>query len=223
VYAVGDVHGCLDRLRALHGRITEDLAERPTREAILVHLGDYVDRGPDSAGVLAHLMAGTAPQGITATVNLLGNHEAMMLDALERRDETSVDLWLRNGAFATLASFGLEQAIEPARWAARLSPEPVTFLRGLAPMHRIGPYVFVHAGIRPGVGLEAQSREDVIWIRDPFLSHAAPLEAVVVHGHTPAHAPVVRPNRIGIDTGAVMGGTLTCAVLEQDRVGFLSA
>lgn len=223
VYAVGDVHGCLDRLRALHALIAEDLAARPIGAATLVHLGDYIDRGPDSAGVLRHVAEGPGPAGITQTVNLMGNHEAMMLDALERRDEDAVGLWLMNGAYQTLLSFGLDRVLEAAGWAERLEPEPLGFVRRLGLTHRVGGYVFVHAGVRPGVPLADQTREDLLWIRAPFLSSSGDFGAVIVHGHTIRRTPEVRPNRIGIDTGAVMGGNLTCAVLEGDRLGFLNA
>lgn len=227
VYAVGDVHGCLEQLRALHEQIAADLARRPMAQAVLVHLGDYVDRGPDSAGVLALLGAhgpggGTMPQGITETVNLLGNHEAMMQAALDHRDPQSVMLWLMNGGRQTLASFGLSPEAEPADWAARLAPEPLGFIRRLSLSYRLGGYAFVHAGIRPGVPLAKQSADDLLWIREPFLKAAIAFEAVIVHGHTPTSAPELRGNRIGIDTGAVMGGRLSCAVLEYGRVGFLS-
>ncbi|MGH7041302.1 MAG: metallophosphoesterase family protein [Acetobacteraceae bacterium] len=222
VYAVGDVHGCLDRLRALHALIAEDLAARPVTTATLVHLGDYIDRGPGSAGVLRLVADGPPPAGITETANLMGNHEAMMLNALERGDEDAVGLWLMNGGYQTLVSFGLERVLEAAGWAERLEPEPLGFVRRLALTHRAGGYVFVHAGIRPGVPLPGQAREDLLWMREPFLSSSADFGAVIVHGHTIRRTPELRPNRIGIDTGAVMGGNLTCAVLEADRVGFLA-
>lgn len=222
-YAVGDVHGCLDRLQALRAAIAEDLAQRPVASATLIHLGDYVDRGPDSAGVLALLEDAPPPAGITAVVNLMGNHEAMMLAAIAGWQGSSAAHWMMNGGEATLRSFGLDHTFDPAVWAARLPPARLAFLRGLTMMHRLGGYVFVHAGIRPGIPLARQSEEDLLWIREPFLSSSEPFEAVVVHGHTPILQPVVRPNRIGIDTGAVMGGDLTCAVLEASEIRFLTA
>jgi serine/threonine protein phosphatase 1 len=127
-----------------------------------------------------------------------------------------------NGGRATLESFGLTGA-DPAAWAERLPAGQLAFLRGLALTHRRGDYLFVHAGVRPNVPLAAQTRDDLLWIREPFLSSTASFEAVVVHGHTPVPFPELRRNRIGIDTGAVMGGVLTCAVLERNKVGFLSA
>ncbi len=221
VYAVGDVHGCLDRLRALHRLIARDLADRPAASVTLIHLGDYVDRGPNSAGVLDLLRNGAPPTGVGSVVNLQGNHDAMMTETLARRAPDLARLWLANGAEATLRSFGVDDIDDPAVWAARIPAEPVEFLRQAPVTHQAGRYIFVHAGLRPGVALAAQTREDMLWIREPFLSSDADFGAVVVHGHTPVAAPVLRPNRIGIDTGAVMGGHLTCAVLEADRVGFI--
>lgn len=223
VYAIGDVHGCLDRLRALHRAVAADIVARPVASVKLVHLGDYIDRGPDSAGVLGLLAGQPPPPGVGAVVNLLGNHEAMMLAALTERSPRVVRHWLVNGGEATLRSLGLDETADPATWARCLPASWLEFLRGLSLTHRVGGYLFAHAGVRPGVAIAAQTREDLLWIREPFLSAAAPFGAVVVHGHTPAPAPVVRPNRIGIDTGAVMGGRLTCAVLEADQIGFIDS
>lgn len=218
VYAIGDVHGCDERLASLHARIRDDLAARPAARATLVHLGDYVDRGPDSRGVLARI-ADPALPGVSV-VNLRGNHEAMMRDALGGTDR-AIDDWLRNGADATLRSFGLSPDADPAAWPDAVGNAVIAQLGALERMWRAGGYVFVHAGLRPGVPLAAQTDHDLMWIREPFLRHADAFEAVVVHGHTPAAEPDVRSNRIGIDTGAVMGGKLTCVVLEDDRLSFL--
>jgi serine/threonine protein phosphatase 1 len=225
VYAIGDIHGCMDQLQALHHAIAQDLTERPTAAPVLIHVGDYVDRGPDSAAVVALLAAGPPIKDLP-TVNLMGNHEHMMLDALSSGEAEAAELWLGNGGADTLFSWGVPRQVKQADWAARIPRPHLLFLRDLALMHRQGPYLFVHAGIRPGVRLSGQVRQDLLWIREPFLSAKGDLGEepgmVVVHGHTPGKAPVVRPNRIGIDTGAVMGGVLTCAVLEADRLGFLS-
>jgi serine/threonine protein phosphatase 1 len=223
VYAIGDVHGCADRLKAIHALIGDDLVTRPVEEPTIVHLGDYIDRGENSAGVLVHLMCGGWPDPRTRVVNLTGNHEAMLLAALDEFDDESVTHWLSNGGADTLGSWGLPPRSRPPEWRRHIPPDQIAFLRGLALFHRQGGYVFVHAGLRPGVPLERQSHDDMLWIREPFLSFRGALPAVVVHGHTPERAPVLRPNRIGVDTGAVMGGKLTCAVLEADRIGFLRA
>ncbi|HSU06330.1 MAG TPA: metallophosphoesterase family protein [Acetobacteraceae bacterium] len=221
VYAVGDVHGCLDRLIAIHSDIAADLAERPVAEPLLIHMGDYVDRGTDSAGVVA-LLAGADHPLSGRVVNLMGNHEDLLLSAVERHSAESAQLWLINGGANSLHSWGIPRTTPPAEWADRVPPEHLSFVRGLALSHAAGGYVFVHAGVRPGSPLGQQSRHDLLWIREPFLSSATDFGAVIVHGHTPRLRPELRRNRIGIDTGAVMGGALTCAVLEADRVAFLS-
>jgi serine/threonine protein phosphatase 1 len=222
VYAIGDIHGCLDRLVALHEMIAEDLANRPTLNTTLIHLGDYVDRGNDSAQVVDWLINGP-PVPADQFINLMGNHEQMMLAAVAGADPEAPGLWLMNGGADSLTSWGIGRMVPPAEWAARLPRQHLIFLRDLAISHRIGPYMFVHAGIHPGVALELQSRHDMLWIRDPFLQSRADHGAVIVHGHTPKREPVVLPNRIAIDTGAVLGGALTCVVLEQDKLGFLQS
>lgn len=224
VYAIGDIHGCLDRLRTLHDAIAADLAARPVPAAVLIHLGDLVDRGPDSAQVVTHLATAPPPAGITETLTLRGNHEAMMLAALDAPDRDDAALvWMQNGGADTLLSWGVSRRVEPRDWAAALPADDVAFLRALPLSRRDGGYLFVHAGIRPGVPLDRQDPHDLMWIREPFLSSKLDHGAVVVHGHTPQPNPVLRANRIGIDTGAVMGGALTCLVLEDDRLGFLLA
>jgi serine/threonine protein phosphatase 1 len=220
IYAIGDVHGCLDRLVALHASIARDLRDRPVASSLLIHLGDYVDRGADSAGVIRLLRAGFAA---APSINLMGNHEQMMIAALDGFDPASFVHWTANGGRAALRSWGVPEpyALEEAR---RLVPaEDRTFIHALRPYHREGGYFFVHAGIRPGVPLNRQSAYDLLWIREPFLSWAGPLDAVVVHGHTPMDGPVVKTNRIGIDTGAVLGGPLTCVALEREELRFLFA
>jgi serine/threonine protein phosphatase 1 len=222
IYAIGDVHGCLDRLAAMHALIAADLAERPVMKPLLVHLGDYVDRGPDSAGVVGQL-AGRVAMPEVPTVNLMGNHEHMMLDAVASGEAEAVELWLANGGTESLVSWGVPRSAQPKDWASYLPTPHLLFLRDLAVYHEAGGYLFVHAGVRPGIPLAQQSRHDLMWIREPFLSSKGSFGAVVVHGHTPRQEPVVRPNRIGIDTGAVIGGVLTCVVLEADRLGFITA
>jgi serine/threonine protein phosphatase 1 len=154
-------------------------------------------------------------------VNLMGNHEDMMLSALA--DPDAAPHWLANGGAAALASWGLPLQAGARDWAAGVPPRHLALLRGLSLTHAAGGYLFVHAGLRPHIPLERQSRLDMLWIREPFLAFDGALPAVVVHGHTPGREPVVRPNRIGIDTGACLGGRLTCVVLQADRLSFLQA
>ena len=221
VYAIGDIHGCAEQLDALHAQIAADLAARPVPEPVLVHVGDYVDRGPDTAGVLARLAAGSPIPGV-ATVNLLGNHENTMLEALSGERAAATD-WLFAGGRPSLESYGVDPDSPRESWPAHIPPEHIAFLRGLKLMHREGGYVFVHAGVRPGTPLEQQARDDMLRMRQPFLYSEIDFGAVVVHGHTPVKHAVEKHNRIAIDTGAVFGGPMTCLVLEDDRMGFLTS
>jgi len=220
VYAIGDMHGCAEKLRALHDAIRADLAAHPTRGATLVHLGDYIDRGPDSAGVIE------AVTGFDAcpVVNLLGNHEATLLAALDGDAPAATD-WIYYGGREALTSWGMAPHAPRDSWAAGIPAAHIAFLRGLSLTHRIGPYVFTHAGIRPGVALEDQAPDDLIRIRGAFLDSEADHGVIVVHGHTPVRERTadLRANRINLDTGAVFGGPLTCGVFEADRVGLLTA
>lgn len=220
VYAIGDVHGSLEQLQALHAIITEDLRARAVRSAVVVHLGDYIDHGPDSAGVLALLLRGTDIPA-ARIVALLGEHERMLLDALDGDRAAATD-WLWSGGKVTLASWGLDPDLPREQWRNAVPAEHVAFLRGLALRHREGEYLFVHAGIRPGVPLARQSRDDLLGIRQPFLWSEQDFGVVVVHGHSASPTPVTLANRIGLDTGAGLGGKLSCAVLESDRLALLA-
>ena len=226
VYAIGDVHGCAGRLADLHRFIAADLQASPVGRPLLVHLGDYIDRGRDSASVVRMLASGPPLPGVP-TVNLRGNHEQMMLDALTG-DPASVAHWLGNNAAITLRSWGTSEQRPVAEWRNALTPIDDAFLRGLPLHHQVDGYVFVHAGVRPGTSLVRQTEEDMLWIREGFLDWDGPFlpeqpEVAVVHGHTPEARPTVAGQRIGIDTGAVKGGPLTCAVLEGRTVRFLFA
>jgi serine/threonine protein phosphatase 1 len=221
VYAVGDVHGLDIRLAALHARIAADLAARPCPAPLLIQLGDYIDRGPDSAAVVARL-AGGAPIPGLPTVCLMGNHERTMLDALAGERAAATD-WLEYGGGAALASWGAGVADGPAGWSAAVPAAHRAWLAALPLRHRVGDYFFVHAGVRPGVALDRQAADDLLRIRGAFLHSTAWHGAVVVHGHTPVAAPEVLANRINLDTGAVFGRALSCAVLEDERIAFLTA
>ena len=219
IYAIGDIHGLSERLTTLHQKIRDDLRARPVDSALLIHLGDYVDRGPDSAGVVAQLAGGPPIAGVE-TINLIGNHENTMIEALAG-DAASATDWLFNGGEPALASWGVAAGAARDTWLSAVPRAHMDFLHGLAVSHREGGYMFVHGGIRPGVALDAQLRDEMIRMRHPFLNSEADHGAVIVHGHTPVKQPVVRPNRIAIDTGAVFDGPLTCLVLEGDQMGFL--
>jgi serine/threonine protein phosphatase 1 len=220
VYAIGDVHGHLEKLQAAHGIVASDLAARPVASSVLVHLGDYIGAGPDSAGVVALLAAGSPVAGLRVA-NLMGDYERHLLDALSGDRAAATDL-LWSGGRETLASWGIDPATPHTKWESLLPRGHVEWIRGLAMSHRAGGYLFVHAGIRPGIAIGDQTPEDLLTIRQPFLSAEADFGLVVVHGHTPSPSAKIAENRIGLDTGAGMGGPLTGAVFEDDVVGLFS-
>lgn len=222
VYAIGDIHGCLDELKQLEAMIVDDASEIPG-ERWLVTLGDYVDRGPRSAQVVAHLM-GEPPAGFRR-ISLAGNHEQMLLDFIDAPTHNAH--WLDYGGPDTARSYGMTDqrgplgALRPSAVAMSLRsliPEAhLNFLRELPICLSLPGYHFVHAGIRPGIAIEAQTEEDLLWIRAPFLEQGSGTPGVtVVHGHTPVDAPEVGPWRIGIDTAAFASGRLTAVRLERD-------
>ena len=231
VYAMGDIHGRLDLLQLMHEAIEADAAAQPAERMTLVYVGDYVDRGPDSAAVVDLLIRAPLSQRIAGLncVHLIGNHEAFLLKFLEEPE--SAGAWFTNGGDATLRSYGVDPwrstqsdnfAEELRRaFAARLPETHLAFFRNLRILHEEGDYLFVHAGVRPGVALEEQTPEDLIWIREDFVNSKEDFGRVVVHGHTPRRSPESRANRIGIDTGAVYGGKLTSVVLEGTERRFL--
>jgi len=218
IYAIGDIHGRADLLDRLHGLIADDMAAQPAPDrTVIIYLGDYVDRGPDSAAVIDRLCKSRLA-GVE-TLALLGNHEAMLLEFLDAPYGAS--LWLANGGDATLNSYrvkvpaSFDELLLTQRALQRALPrQHQDFLTGLALQARFGDYLFVHAGIRPGLPLDRQSREHMIWIRDVFLDSEADHGAIVVHGHTIVHTVEWRSNRVGIDTGAYTTGHLTALVLE---------
>ncbi|MDA0240169.1 MAG: metallophosphoesterase family protein [Proteobacteria bacterium] len=228
VYAVGDIHGRLDLLQALHALIERDAQAGGVDRQVMVYLGDYVDRGQDSPAIIDLLRSNPLP-GFEVH-RLKGNHEALMLQFLT--EVIDPRKWFRNGGRETLGSYGVkipnileDDDVEDLaeRFRHAVPPEHQQFLTELELSHREGDYFFVHAGIRPGVAIEDQDPNDLIWIRDEFLNSAEDFGVRVVHGHTISDSPVERPNRVGIDTGAFMSGRLTCAVLEGAEVRFLQS
>lgn len=223
LYAVGDVHGHARMLDAVIDFIVADAAAHADERAIAVMLGDYVDRGPDSRGVLERLSRLPAEGGAERVewVFLSGNHESTMLAFLEQPHDHAA--WLGFGGTETLASYGViapppplsAQRVQECRdaLAAALPPHHLAFLKGLRPIFICGDYAFVHAGVRPGIALERQHPEDLRWIRDEFLRAPHWHGKCVVHGHTIEAEPALLPWRIGIDTGAYAGGDLCCLVL----------
>lgn len=228
IYAIGDLHGCIDHLHRAHRDILADLAARPHAHPLILFVGDYTDRGPDSRGVIEHLlgMQKSGPQ----TICLFGNHDHCFLEYLADPLASSSRLhWLndRMGGDMTLASYGITGASartpEKTHDAfLRAVPEShLNFLTGLKTSFQQGNYLFVHAGIRPGIALAQQDLMDLIWIREGFLDSDADHGAIVVHGHTVVPQVEHAGNRIDIDTGAVFYGQLSCLVLEGNRLDVL--
>jgi serine/threonine protein phosphatase 1 len=217
VYAVGDIHGRADLFETMITQIEADDAARGPAQTTVILLGDLVDRGPGSAKVIA--MA--REWGKHRKLRLLqGNHEEMFLKSFE--DESTLRHFLRFGGRETLLSYPItpeeyqRTTLEElqALMAQRVPFEDIAFMRRMEDLIRVGDYVFVHAGIRPGIALDAQSLPDLRWIRGEFLDDNTPRDFVVVHGHTITAAPELHPWRIGIDTGAFASGQLTAIGLE---------
>ena len=214
-YAIGDIHGCLDKLRSLLLRCEMHADGRPSA---FVFVGDYIDRGPQSSAVIDCLIDLKAQLGENV-VTLMGNHEAMALAAFD--GSGPVRLWLAQGGLATLKSYGIAEPRELPR-------THVDWLRALPLRYDDGRRFFVHAGVNPATPLEAQNDFDLLWIREPFLSHRGDYGRLIVHGHTPLAdgVPELRGNRLNLDTGAVFGGPLTAAIFaaaQTGPIGFLQA
>lgn len=227
VYAIGDVHGCIDLLLEAEARILRD-SESETLLPIVVMLGDYVDRGAYSAAVLDHL-SGPSPEHFERIL-LCGNHDAAFVEFI---DNPQGNLgWIEYGGRQTLFSYGIEpdQFIDKGRQGiselrklmVNAIPEAhVALLRALPVYLKIGSLLLVHAGIRPGIPLEQQSHLDLLWIREPFLSRGPEIPLFVVHGHTPSREVQVGPRRIGIDTAALSTGHLTVLKIKDRRFSLI--
>jgi serine/threonine protein phosphatase 1 len=223
VYAIGDIHGSLIPLRLLRDAIREHADAHPIERKCLIYLGDYIDRGFDSRAVI-EMLVNEKLSGFEH-VFLKGNHEDGMLRFLA--DGSNALFWVAYGGIATMFSYGVkppdpatsEDEVIRARkeLAKKLPPEHLDFLAKLEPYRIEGDYLFVHAGIRPGVPIEMQREEDLLWIRDEFLRSQQEFGKCVVHGHSISRQADFQPNRIGIDTGAFASGTLTCLVLEGTK------
>tara|TARA_R110002110_G_scaffold39086_5_gene126729 strand:- start:284 stop:1096 length:813 start_codon:yes stop_codon:yes gene_type:complete len=220
LYAVGDIHGRDDLLGALLDQVRGDARQQPASRSIVIFLGDYIDRGLQSRQVLDRLSGDPMP-GFEC-VFLKGNHEQALLQFLD--DAAFGRTWKHYGGLETLHSYGISELAlsdDPAnferardRLEEMLPESHRRFLKTLQLSTEFGGYFFAHAGVRPGIPLDRQSEEDLLWIRDDFLDTGSSFGKVIVHGHTPREAVVFRPNRIGVDTGAYMTGKLTALVLE---------
>jgi serine/threonine protein phosphatase 1 len=220
LYAVGDIHGRSDCLRRAHDLIDRDIAARGDRDrALEIYIGDYVDRGPDSKGVIDLLIARSTA---ASTVALKGNHEIVMESFL--RGQTPFEDWRRLGGLETILSYGVDArgllkkgGVQPRDLAERVPESHLRFISSLRSVYAVGGYCFAHAGIRPGVALERQSIADLAWIRDDFLTFTGHFGFIVIHGHTPVTSIDFLSNRINIDTGAYMSNRLS--ILRIDRAG----
>jgi calcineurin-like phosphoesterase family protein len=219
IYAVGDIHGRLDLLECIHREIDADKLHCRHKRVAEIYLGDYIDRGPQSAGVISRLIARSRE---TYTIFMRGNHEQLFLDSLSGIQ--CFEAWKAVGAIPTLLSYGLppgflEEASDARiRRALRSSvpDEHREFFLETAPYCLTGRYLFVHAGVRPGIRLEEQTRDDILGIRSEFLEFAGDHGWIVVHGHTPVRDPDFRSNRINVDTGAYTTNRLTCLKIGED-------
>ncbi len=210
LYAIGDLHGCPDELEVLLDALA------PGEGDTVVFLGDYVDRGPAVRKLVDRLL--TLRDEAFASVFLRGNHEDMLLSYLGISGRHG-DVYLENGGGMTLASYGIPPGTPGPKGAPLLPPEHVEFFRRCRLQYVVGPYLFVHAGIRPGVTLEDQEEEDLLWIREEFFLRPHALPYTVVFGHTPTReARIDLPYRIGLDTGLVYGNKLSCLDVERRRL-----
>jgi serine/threonine protein phosphatase 1 len=225
IYAIGDIHGRVDLLDQVLTRIDVHLASNPIHQPIHVFLGDYVDRGPASRSVLDCLINRSRSHTM---VFLKGNHEVFFTDFLT--DPLILDEWRKYGGLETLVSYGLRpsakttanQYVELAAELERVLPQSHRqFFLKLKTSFVCGDYFFVHAGVRPGISLDLQREEDLLWIREEFLRHKERFDKIIVHGHTPVPQPEIHPNRINIDTGAYATGNLTCLVLEAEKLVYI--
>ncbi len=228
--AIGDIHGDLNELNRLLGEIQNRLngsVEYHDKEVIF--LGDYVDRGPSSKEVIDYLIADDFLHDWKKTY-LAGNHELLLLKAYEEEDYV---VWLRSaGGRETISSYGVKVTDDSSSFAEteemlrafrRAFPDQhLNFMKSMPYSYTTGPYFFVHAGVNPKIKLEHQTKEDLLWIRKPFLSSKKDFGKIIVHGHTPTQHPERHNNRISVDTGCGRGGYLSCAVLFDDKIEFIT-
>jgi serine/threonine protein phosphatase 1 len=225
IYAVGDIHGRLDLLDELLSRVNADIAHRPTARPVFFFLGDYIDRGPYSRETIDRLIELGATK---ECVFLKGNHEQIAIKCLS--DPSLFDRWMRLGGVETLVSYGVaprnmargQQIVElQSAFHGAVPQAHFRFFRDQQTSFACGDFFFVHAGVKPRIELSRQAENDLLWIRDEFLSSNEDFGKIVVHGHTPTREIEVRPNRINIDTGAFATGKLTCLVIEEESLSVI--
>jgi len=215
-YIIGDIHGQANQLMRLLEMIQARHNWRhPDTPACLVYLGDYIDRGPDSARVIDIVMAGL---GGFESIYLKGNHEALLLNVLTTGEDQAWRYWLAVGGRAALASFGRDRKIDEyhsVQLVRAIGREKIKWLQALKLSYQFNDFICVHAGFMPHIKLNRQNEKDMLWIRNRFLESDYDFGPGVIHGHTPSDAPIVKKNRIGIDTGAGMDGPLTALVVDK--------
>jgi serine/threonine protein phosphatase 1 len=205
IFAIGDIHGCLDQLQTLIKNLDID-----QQYDTLVFIGDYIDRGSSVREVVDYVIK--LRSEYKNTVCLMGNHEQMLLHYLKGIDEK---MYLANGGPATLLSYGISRSSVPQTRKAAIPSDHLLFFQSLLPYYETKDYIFVHAGLKPGLLLSEQDRDDLLWIRQEFINSEYDFGRPVIFGHTPMNEPLIMPNKIGIDTGAVSGGKLTCVELPK--------
>ena len=222
IYAISDIHGCADLLQRMFTVIDRDLATIGTMRAIHVFLGDYVDRGPESCQTIELLIERARKH---ESVFLMGNHEAFLFDVLKNPEQ--LQEWKQYGGLQTLTSYGLRPSLNPdpseqaeliRQLSQKIPAHQRQFFNNLRTRFVCGDFFFVHAGVKPGVALDKQQEQDLLWIREEFLDCEEDFGKYIVHGHTPVREPDIRFNRINIDTGAYATGNLTLLTIQDDHM-----
>jgi serine/threonine protein phosphatase 1 len=208
IFAIGDIHGCLKKLNQLMGRICID-----NKNDTLVFIGDYIDRGESGPEVIDYVIR--LKSEYEKVVCLMGNHEQMLSRYMEGLDE---DLYLANGGRVTLHSYGIILSDDIDERKSKIPARHHAFFESLLPYYETEDYIFVHAGLKPGLLLKEQTLNDLLWIRHEFISSEYNFGKIIVFGHTPLNKPLISKNMIGIDTGAVYGGELTCVELPKINI-----
>jgi serine/threonine protein phosphatase 1 len=208
IFAIGDIHGCFDQLQALMKILDID-----RKNDTLIFIGDYIDRGSSSREVVDYVIG--LREEFENIICLLGNHEQMLLSYLDGIDE---EMYLYNGGTATLFAYGISRTSTKAARKEKIPREHLLFFQSLLPYYETKDYIFVHAGLASGLPLDKQAIHDLLWLRQEFVSLDYDFGKMVIFGHSPLIYPLITPNKIGIDTGAVFGGKLTCVELPAVKI-----
>jgi serine/threonine protein phosphatase 1 len=208
IFAIGDIHGCAQKLREL----IELIAANHEKDT-LIFIGDYIDRGSSNREAVDYVLQ--LKQEFKNVVCLLGNHEQMLLNYLEGENE---EMYLYNGGKFTLSDYGIKSSDSPDVRKKKIPEEHLLFYQSLLPYHQTKDYIFVHAGLIPGISIDKQTIDDLLWVRYKFIDSDYNFGRRVIFGHTPMSNPLIMENKIGVDTGAVYGGKLTCLELPEVKI-----